>query len=99
MKQMIAVILFASFYFNLPAQQQMFNDGWQFHKGDIVNGEKANADTATWRPVTLPHDYGIEGPFSEEWASATGFLPGGIGWYKKTFVAPKDWLSKKVFIY
>lgn len=79
--------------------QQLFNDGWHFHKGDIVNGEKPNADTAAWRTVTLPHDWAIEGPFSEEWASATAYLPGGIGWYKKTFTASKEWESKKVYIY
>ena len=98
LKQIAVILLLICIQFSLHAQQ-LFNDGWQFHKGDIPNGEKVNADTATWRTVTLPHDWSIEGPFSEEWASATGFLPGGIGWYKKVFTAPKEWQSKNVFIY
>ena len=47
----------------------------------------------------LPHDWSIEGPFSKEWASGTGFLPGGIGWYRKTFEIDKLSADKKVFIY
>jgi beta-galactosidase len=47
----------------------------------------------------LPHDWSIEGPFSDEWASATGYLPGGIGWYKKTFNAEANWQGKQVYIY
>ena len=72
----------------------MFNDGWQFQKGDTSNISKSG-----WRSITLPHDWSIEGPFSEEWASATGFLPGGIGWYRKTFIVPAAWKNKNIFIY
>ena len=81
------------------AQEVLFNKGWKFHQGDIRNGGQNTDDTTIWRNVTLPHDWSIEGPFSDEWASATGYLPGGIGWYKKTFNVPASWQSKKVFIY
>lgn len=56
----------------------LFNDDWKFHKDEA----------AGWRSVTLPHDWSIEGPFEERWASATGYLPGGIGWYRKAFDVP-----------
>lgn len=72
----------------------LFNDGWVFHKGDIT---VAPADVA-WNAVQIPHDWSIAEPFSEDWASATGYLPGGIGWYKKTFTANKSWASKQVYI-
>jgi beta-galactosidase len=77
----------------------LFNADWKFHKGDVPNGEKADLSTADWRNVTLPHDWSIEGPFSDEWASATGYLPGGIGWYQKTFTAQADWKNKNLYIY
>ncbi len=38
--------------------------------------------TAAWRPVTVPHDWSIEQEFSPEASSGTGYLPGGIGWYR-----------------
>src|SRR4051812_11733103 len=75
---------------------QLFNADWKFHKGDVSGGEKADLNTANWRHVTLPHDWSIEGPFSDEWASATGFLPGGIGWYQKTFTAQPGWKNKNL---
>ncbi|MEP6948481.1 MAG: sugar-binding domain-containing protein [Ginsengibacter sp.] len=81
------------------AQKQLFTTRWQFHKGDIAEGANNRSDSITWRSVNLPHDWSIEGPFSEEWASATAFLPGGIGWYKKTFRASKSCQAKNIFIY
>jgi beta-galactosidase len=78
---------------------QLFNGGWKFHKGDLPGGEKPDLNTSAWRSVTLPHDWSIEGPFSDEWASATGYLPGGIGWYQKTFTAQPSWKNKNLYIY
>jgi predicted GH43/DUF377 family glycosyl hydrolase len=60
-----------------------FDGGWQFHLG---------ADTAggTWRKVELPHDWSIEGAFSEKYKTGQqeGGLPAGMGWYKKVFRGP-----------
>lgn len=87
----------------LPAQSQrqetLFNTQWKFHRGEAPGAaETAYSDTSGWRSVTLPHDWSIESPFSDEWASATGYLPGGIGWYRKSFTLPKGFAGKKVFI-
>ncbi|MDX1935045.1 MAG: hypothetical protein SFU56_20805, partial [Capsulimonadales bacterium] len=60
-----------------------FNDGWKFRYGEADGAEAADFDDRSWRDVTLPHDWSIEGPFDRQWASATGYLPGGIGWYRK----------------
>ncbi|MEI6950779.1 sugar-binding domain-containing protein [Paraflavisolibacter sp. H34] len=89
----------------LPAAAQLsgkvtlFNSDWMFHKGDLPGGQPTGAAGSDWRTVDLPHDWSIEGPFSDEWASATGFLPGGIGWYQKEFRAPAAWKAQKVFVY
>ncbi len=98
-KIIFSVIFLLSVINQCKAQKELFNDGWQFHKGDINNGWESNNDTVSWRNVQIPHDWSIEGPFSEDWASATAYLPAGIGWYKKTFSAPASWKSKKIFIY
>jgi len=80
-------------------QVVLFTDGWKFHHGEILNGESESFDDAGWRTVELPHDWSIEGPFSKEWASGTGFLPGGVGWYRKTFNVDNTSSEKKVFLY
>jgi beta-galactosidase len=77
----------------------LFNSAWGFHKGDISTGINGVGAETQWKTVDLPHDWSIEGPFSDEWASATGYLPGGIGWYKKSFVGNNNWQGKQVFIY
>jgi beta-galactosidase/beta-glucuronidase len=98
------LLLFVSLPFQhvnaqLSGSAILFNSNWKFHKGDIPNGQDIGIKTNDWRSVELPHDWSIEGPFSEEWASATGYLPGGTGWYQKSFAAPADWKSKHVFVY
>lgn len=100
-KYLPGLLIFA--VFNLSAQQGrqtiLFNDGWKFHKGDIANGDKPELNDAGWRAVDLPHDWSIEGPFDEQWASATAYLPGGIGWYRKTFDIAPNLRSKNIFLY
>ena len=65
-----------------------FNGDWKFHKGDARDAHRSAFDDSEWRSVDLPHDWSIEGPFDRSWASGTGFLPGGTGWYRKTFAWP-----------
>src|SRR5437868_217816 len=80
-------------------QSLLFTEGWKFHKGDVPGAEQAGLNDHDWRQLDLPHDWSIEGPFSQEWASGTGFLPGGVGWYRKTFRMDPAAAGKNVFIY
>jgi len=76
-----------------------FNDGWTFRLEDgIWNGMQEEAQTvgyadSGWRNLSLPHDWSIEGPFDESLTSATAYLPGGIGWYRKRFRLPDGVLA------
>jgi beta-galactosidase len=80
-------------------QQLLFNNDWKFHLGDVPGSEQPSAADKDWRALELPHDWAIEGPYSEQWASATAFLPGGVGWYRKSFTVPASFRAKQVFIY
>ena len=80
-------------------RQTSFNDGWKFYKGDVPNAEAPAFNDYDWRGVTLPHDWSIEGPFDPQWASATGFLPGGVGWYRKAFTLPSYLPPRRVFLH
>jgi beta-galactosidase len=77
---------------------QNFNFDWEFHKGDIEDGQMEGIETKSWITLDLPHDWSIEGPFSKENSSCTAYLPAGIGWYRKEFTIPKDQKDRKVFI-
>jgi beta-galactosidase/beta-glucuronidase len=78
---------------------QDFNPGWRFFKGDVPDGQKTELDDSQWRLLDLPHDWSIEGPFSKNNYSCTAYLPGGTGWYRKTFVVPENESGRKIFIY
>lgn len=58
---------------------------WRFRFGDIAGAEDPDLDDSDWRRVDLPHDWSIEGTYSEEHsAGALGaFLPTGVGWYRR----------------
>jgi beta-galactosidase len=101
-KIIICCFLTASFYIGYAqslSNTLLFNRNWKFHKGDVTNAEAINRDDQDWKILNLPHDWSIEGPFSQEWASGTAFLPGGIGWYRKTFTEPANRKDKKTYIY
>jgi beta-galactosidase len=52
-----------------------------------------------WRKVTLPHDWGIEGPFDQALPGETGKLPWmGIAWYRKTFTVPATDHGRQFFL-
>ena len=62
-----------------------FNDGWLFSLSDSAAHKDRSFDDSKWRKLDLPHDWSVEGRLSPSLASCTGFLPGGIGWYRKHF--------------
>jgi beta-galactosidase len=77
-----------------------FCQNWKFHLGDIKDAEKNELDDSNWRTLNLPHDWSIEGEFSEKNPATPGggALPGGIGWYRKTFIIPETEEDKLIFI-
>ena len=64
-----------------------FNSDWLFALTDDDKASGENFDDSGWRHLSLPHDWAIEGDFSEKNPSGTagGALPGGTGWYRKHF--------------
>ena len=57
-------------------------DNWRFALADHREAWMKGFDDATWRAVAVPHDWSIEQDFAPEHSSGTGYLPGGIGWYR-----------------
>ncbi|HWC58506.1 MAG TPA: beta-galactosidase, partial [Verrucomicrobiae bacterium] len=52
--------------------------------GAEVPYAQSGFDDSQWRSLNLPHDWGIEGPFKQEYPGETGKLPWwGVGWYRK----------------
>jgi beta-galactosidase len=81
-----------------PRIFQSFDFDWKFQAGDPSGAEQPDFQDSAWRAVDLPHDWGIEGPVDEHAPSGGpgGFMPTGIGWYRKRFNAPASWRDKTV---
>ena len=81
-----------------PRERLSFNDDWRFSLGDDSLAAQLDYADSGWRVLNLPHDWAIEGDFSKDNPSGTGggALPGGIGWYRKTFT-PKNADKEKHF--
>jgi Beta-galactosidase/beta-glucuronidase len=47
-------------------------------------------DDSSWRTVSVPHDFSIEGPKDSSSTDSNGYLQGGLGYYRKTFTLPKS---------
>ncbi len=75
-----------------------FDDAWRFHLGDVTGGERADFNDAGWRKLNLPHDWSIEQSYSASNPSGNGYLPGGIGWYRKSFSLPASDAARRVSI-
>jgi beta-galactosidase len=77
-----------------------FDKSWRFNLGAVENGENAKLNDSKWRTLNLPHDWSIEGTFSKDNPATPegGALPGGIGWYRKTFTVPAASKGKLVYI-
>lgn len=80
-------------------EASLLNNDWKFYKGDPAEAAAPDFDDSRWRALHLPHDWSVEGPYSPHWASATGYLPGGIAWYRKALDVPAEWKGEKIYIY
>ncbi|MCX6333523.1 MAG: DUF4982 domain-containing protein [Bacteroidia bacterium] len=68
-----------------PRQHLLIDRDWKFINSDVAGAEKQNFDDAKWKTLNLPHDWSIEGEFKEDAITKGpgGYLPAGIGWYRK----------------
>ena len=94
-----------------PRSRESFNQGWKFVKyfnasNDAVttgkepeNLQLPAVNDNNWRSLDLPHDWAIEGPFSDTLENNTGLLPWkGIGWYRKHFSVNDNDKEKRIYV-
>ncbi len=105
----LAIISGSFFLQNVSAQLKYrkienFNKGWLFYYADTTDlkddYKNASYNDGSWRKLNLPHDWSIEGEFKKEYPASPegGALPGGIGWYRKSFTVPAIAKDKNISI-
>lgn len=87
---------------NVFAQRviQSFDNDWRFMQGDTSGAEKTTFSDASWRKLDVPHDWSIEGAYdrNNKTGRGGGYLPNGIGWYRKQFTIPVEYAKRKTAI-
>lgn len=87
-KVIMTVFLLLTCFLGVQAgERSCFDEGWLFLLGNNAKMSQADYDDSHWRKLDLPHDWAIEGDFSDRNPSGAGggALPGGTGWYRKHF--------------
>jgi beta-galactosidase len=79
---------------------QSFDKDWRFIQSDEKGAEQSSFTDASWRQLDVPHDWSIEGPYDKNNPTKRGggYLPAGVGWYRKAFTLDDSYANKKVFI-
>src|SRR5580704_14996285 len=87
-----------------------FGQGWRFAlvnpdgitdpTGGYANAMDPGFDDSGWQQLDVPHDWSIElAPVDNaSTSSATGFLPGGLAWYRKHFTLPRSLAGRQISI-
>ncbi len=74
---------------------------WRFHLGDFIRSDypevltwfrdsdsepmTTSYDDSSWQAVNVPHDWVIDTYPDQLVGAKTGFVSGGVGWYRKSF--------------
>jgi beta-galactosidase len=99
-----AAIAFLTIALPLSAEQRKLSQDWLFYKGDAANASSATYDDHAWRKIDVPHDWSIankpdgSAPYDPHTpgGQSSGYLPGGIGWYRRHITLSADEAARVV---
>jgi beta-galactosidase len=83
-----------------PQRRTSFDAGWKFSRGDFARAAEPGFDDQGWQTVDVPHDWSIAGPYDRDapCGGSGGYLPTGIGWYRKSFALAPAAAGRQVFV-
>lgn len=94
-----------------PRVTQSLDENWRFHLGEAPDATNTRFDDHDWRRVDVPHDYVVEGKFTEtnpfpaadptpnkRWFSLHGFLPVQPAVYHKALDLPAEVKGKRLWL-
>ena len=64
--------------------------------GVALGAASPRYDDKAWREVELPHDFVVEGPFSQGENVSQGYRPKGVGWYRYALALDPADLGKHI---
>ncbi|MFC3653265.1 glycoside hydrolase family 2 TIM barrel-domain containing protein [Dyella humi] len=90
----------------LCAEERNLSRDWLFQKSDITSASSPIYDDHAWLKVEVPHDGSIEdkpdgsAPYDPNTPGGqnSGYLPGGIGWYRRHIMLSADDAARVVHL-
>jgi len=99
---LFSISLFSGLQLNAQNSRKVvkLDSDWKFYLGDQPNAKEVKFDDSAWRKLDVPHDWSIEGEYQQTNPTGRGggFLPSGIGWYRKQLVVSQSEAGKRIFI-
>ena len=98
MKMIRLILLSTLLCLAFCSEHRRLDFDWKFQLGDesSLDYTKKDFDDSKWRSLDIPHDFVIEGTFDKDAADKShGFLPYGVGLYRKHFTLTKEDLNSK----
>ena len=77
-----------------------FRDNGLADAGGVTTAQAISStfNDSSWRTLSVPHDFSVEGPKVSSGSSSQGYMQGGLGWYRKHFSLPEEFRGKKISI-
>ncbi len=82
----------------MDTKKIILTNNWKFHYGECEDAWYKGYDDSSWEEVTIPHDFSVSEPFSKDYSSGTGYLRGGIAWYRLFVRIPEEYRGKRILI-
>jgi len=99
MKRAFVLLSFVTVFLFIAAQRKInFDFDWKFIRNDSAKFAETSCADSQWEDVQLPHDWNIKMKFDETAGGSAAYLPGTVGWYRKSFNVPKSYAGKQVLI-
>ncbi len=99
MKKIILLLALVLLFLPVEAQRRInFDFDWKFVMDDNQKFAELGYTDQQWEGVQLPHDWNIKMKFDKAGNGSAAYLPGTIGWYRKSFTVPKNYAGKHITI-
>ncbi|MCL1944111.1 MAG: beta-glycosidase, partial [Candidatus Azobacteroides sp.] len=99
MRKILILLTLLTVVWPVEAQRRInFDFEWRFIQDDNPKFAEPDYVDRQWEEVQLPHDWNIKMKFDKSAEGSAAYLPGTVGWYRKSFMIPKSYAGKQVTI-
>lgn len=80
------------------SRMKLFDLNWKFNYGNNILASNVDFNDQNWRSIDLPHDWSKDEVLSRTIENQPDSISTEIGWYRKNFEIPQNWLDKSILI-